>query len=144
MILAGLVAALGLTMVLTTAGTQTNARGDAEWKEATVCVWEIVEFGDPFEVREVAGTVRNEGGGQWPETAAVVIELKRKKDQSIRYIARAEIPSGKFRLKNVREGEYDFQVSARPGGWTCVQGQIVVSRRSPKNARIDLEVPLGK
>jgi hypothetical protein len=143
MTLTAFVTMVGLTLSMTTTNPQTSARSDSEWKEATVCVSQIVEFADPFEVREVVGTVTNEGGGQWPETAAVVIELRHQKDRSIRYIARAEIPSGRFKLKNVREGKYRFRVSARPEGWTCVQGWIVVSRHSPKTARVDLEVLLG-
>ena len=141
--LTGLIAVVGLMVSGITAGAETNVRRKGEWKEATVCVWEIVELADPFEVREVVGTVTNQGGGQWPDTAAVVIELVREKKKSVRYIARAEIPSGKFKIKNVQEGEYCFRVSARPTGWTCVEGRIVISRRAPKNSRIDLVVPLG-
>ncbi len=107
---------VGLAMTLANTEEHATAGCAVDWKEAIVCTWELVEFADPFEVREVTGTVRNEGGGQWPDTAEVIIELTNKKDHSIRHIVRAEIPSGKFKLKSVRESDYCFRVSARPQG----------------------------
>jgi hypothetical protein len=99
---------------------------------------------DPFVVRDVEGTLANEGGGDWPKGVDVAIEIVSLGKDGRRSLAYASIPAGRFRIKKVAPGEYCFRVGVRPVGWSCVEGRIVVSPSAPREARVGVTVPLGR
>jgi hypothetical protein len=116
-----------------------------EWSGAAAsCSWEVVEIGDPFVLRSPEGRLANEAGDRWPDGVDVAIELVAVDDHRVRHLARAQVPSGRFGINNVRDGHYCFRIGVRPAGWSCVQGRIQVTRSAPAGARLDVTVPLGR
>ncbi len=108
------------------------------------CAFETIELTERLDVRSVAGTLVNEGGELWPEVADLAIELVSVRDSSTRYTAHAEIPSGRFHIDGVPQGEYWFRAGVRPLGWKCIEGHVTVSRSAAADERMRIIMLLGE
>jgi hypothetical protein len=139
-------AALSCTSSVLAAADEAERAGcPTTWSPgAQACVWELVELAQPFVVRSVRGTLRNEGGGDWPDGVDVTIELAQVGRTEQRRVAHARVPSGRFEVRAVKPGEYCFRIGVRPIGWSCTEGRIVVKRAAPAKARVNLTIELGK
>ena len=113
-------------------------------KTATACAAGLVTIERPFVVRAVEGTLTDEGGHSWPGGVDVTIELTEVGKAGRRRAAKAEVPSGKFKIKDLQPGEYCFRIGVQPFGWSCVEGRIVVSETALPEARVDVTLALGK
>jgi hypothetical protein len=144
--LAGVVVvALGTLGAASAAGQDAASACPTAWsKTAASCGGGLVRIDKPFTVRAVEGTLADAVGRTWPGGVEVVIELTEVGNPGRRRSANAEVPSGRFRIKDAPAGRYCFRVGVQPSGWSCVEGLIVVSLNAAADARVDVAVPLGK
>lgn len=95
---------------------------------------------DVLRVRQVRGRVTNAVGG-WPKGTRVVFQVF---GPATRPAVRTAIaaPDGAFLLEGLPAGEYCFEASAE--GWDPIEGLVDLSSRHPKEARIELSLPLAQ
>jgi hypothetical protein len=91
-------------------------------------------------VGEVRGTVTNQVGG-WPTGSRVVFQVFGPASRPRVRIA-TTTPDGRFRINGLPPGEYCFEASAE--GWDPVEGLLDVSAKHPKEATVELSLPLGQ
>jgi len=96
----------------------------------------IIELDHPIEVRSVRGLVRDQTGFL---RQSVIFEIREKSSDAVR---RATTDArGRFRIKGVQPGEYDFKATL--DGFQSVVGVIILSRKAdPKNA-IQIQLKVG-
>lgn len=99
----------------------------------------INTIAEPFKTRSVRGTVVRKQGDLGP-LADVIFEVRGSGTHGeIRRVVTDE--HGRFRIDHLPEGVYDFKASL--DGFQSVLGQIVVSKKAPRNRRITIEMYVG-
>lgn len=105
----------------------------------------IVEVPEPIVVRSVKGTVVNQEGAD-PERfpsyplPEVLFEI-RGPGKSERVRGATTDKKGRFRIKDVAEGEYAFKATLN--AFQSVVGTIRVTRRAPRDATISIRMKFG-
>jgi hypothetical protein len=91
-------------------------------------------------VRQVRGRVTNDVGG-WPDRTRVVFQTFGPATRPLLHTTTAAV-DGAFLIEGLAPGKYCFEASA--AGWDPVEGLLEVSSTSPKEATIELTLPLAR
>jgi hypothetical protein len=113
------------------------------WMADVRCAPDTTLITKPFRLREIDGIVKEHAGYPWGTNLHIFVEIVGKLEPKETRIVRAD-SEGKFKIKDIADGEYRFRIGMKEVGWACTEGTIVVSKNDGSNSKIELTLRPGR
>lgn len=99
----------------------------------------IVTIDEPFQVRSVRGTI-TEAVGDLSPLPDVTFEVR---GPGTNWKVKGSVTNehGQFKIDNIPEGTYEFKATLN--GFQSIEGEIALSKRAPRQNRVNIEMKLG-